>query len=69
MGFFSRIFRLGAASANEALDKLESGREVELTKGDLKALKKDEAILNAAYNDAAGVTAEFNLNLLNGVPH
>jgi len=27
-------------------------------------LKKDEAILNAAYNDAAGITAEFNLNLL-----
>jgi len=27
-------------------------------------LKKDDAILNAAYNDAAGITAEFNLNLL-----
>jgi L-histidine Nalpha-methyltransferase len=27
-------------------------------------LKKDPAILNAAYNDRAGVTAEFNLNLL-----
>ncbi|HSL71261.1 MAG TPA: L-histidine N(alpha)-methyltransferase [Longimicrobiales bacterium] len=27
-------------------------------------LKKDPAILNAAYNDAAGVTAEFNLNVL-----
>jgi len=27
-------------------------------------LKKDSAILNAAYNDAAGVTAAFNLNLL-----
>ena len=27
-------------------------------------LDKDEAILNAAYNDAAGVTAAFNLNLL-----
>ncbi len=27
-------------------------------------LKKDAAILNAAYNDKAGVTAEFNLNLL-----
>ncbi|MDE0811423.1 MAG: L-histidine N(alpha)-methyltransferase [Alphaproteobacteria bacterium] len=26
--------------------------------------KKDEAILHAAYNDAAGVTAAFNLNLL-----
>jgi dimethylhistidine N-methyltransferase len=27
-------------------------------------LKKDAAILNAAYNDSAGVTAQFNLNLL-----
>lgn len=26
--------------------------------------KKDEELLNAAYNDAAGVTAQFNLNLL-----
>lgn len=30
-------------------------------------LKKPVAILNAAYNDAAGVTAEFNLNLLQRV--
>jgi dimethylhistidine N-methyltransferase len=27
-------------------------------------LVKDRAVLNAAYNDAAGVTAQFNLNLL-----
>ena len=27
-------------------------------------LKKDHAVLNAAYNDAQGVTAEFNLNVL-----
>ena len=27
-------------------------------------LKKDIRILNAAYNDASGITAEFNLNLL-----
>ncbi|HEX9626006.1 MAG TPA: L-histidine N(alpha)-methyltransferase [Acidiferrobacterales bacterium] len=27
-------------------------------------LKKDAAVLQAAYNDAQGVTAEFNLNLL-----
>jgi len=26
--------------------------------------RKDEKILNAAYNDQAGITAEFNLNLL-----
>ena len=30
-------------------------------------LKKDVEILNAAYNDNKGVTAEFNLNLLNHV--
>jgi dimethylhistidine N-methyltransferase len=30
-------------------------------------LDKDPAILNAAYNDAAGVTAAFNLNLLDRV--
>jgi dimethylhistidine N-methyltransferase len=27
-------------------------------------LEKDERVLSAAYNDAAGVTAQFNLNLL-----
>jgi dimethylhistidine N-methyltransferase len=27
-------------------------------------LVKDDAVLNAAYNDASGVTAQFNLNLL-----
>lgn len=27
-------------------------------------LKKDAAVLHAAYNDAQGITAEFNLNLL-----
>ena len=30
-------------------------------------LKKDTHILNAAYNDAAGITAEFNLNVLNRI--
>jgi dimethylhistidine N-methyltransferase len=32
-------------------------------------LKKDKAILDAAYNDAAGVTAQFNLNLLERINH
>lgn len=27
-------------------------------------LKKDESVLNAAYNDRAGITADFNLNVL-----
>ncbi len=30
-------------------------------------LKKDESILNAAYNDAQGITAQFNLNLLSRI--
>jgi dimethylhistidine N-methyltransferase len=32
-------------------------------------LRKDDALLNAAYNDARGVTAEFNLNLLRHINH
>jgi len=30
-------------------------------------LKKDQRVLEAAYNDRAGVTAQFNLNLLERV--
>jgi dimethylhistidine N-methyltransferase len=30
-------------------------------------LRKDAAILHAAYNDAAGITAEFNLNILHHI--
>lgn len=30
-------------------------------------LKKDHGILNAAYNDKKGITAEFNLNILNHI--
>ena len=30
-------------------------------------LHKSEQLLNAAYNDAAGVTEEFNLNILNSI--
>lgn len=30
-------------------------------------LKKDAGVLNAAYNDSRGVTAEFNLNLLSRI--
>jgi dimethylhistidine N-methyltransferase len=32
-------------------------------------LKKDPNILHAAYNDAQGVTAQFNLNLLHRINH
>ncbi len=31
--------------------------------------KKDADVLHAAYNDAAGVTAEFNVNVLNHLNH
>jgi dimethylhistidine N-methyltransferase len=31
--------------------------------------KKSQGVLNAAYNDAAGVTADFNLNLLHRLRH
>ncbi len=58
MGFFSRLFRLGSASANEMLEKLESGKEVELTKGDLVALKKDEAkVLEALAEIKASIVS------------
>lgn len=32
-------------------------------------LKKDKSILHAAYNDAGGITAQFNLNLLRRINH
>jgi len=32
-------------------------------------LKKDKSILHAAYNDAGGITAQFNLNLLQRINH
>ncbi len=40
----------------------EAGRDGALLIG--VDLQKDPAIIDAAYNDAAGVTAEFNLNML-----
>jgi L-histidine Nalpha-methyltransferase len=43
-----------AAAAMQGPDRLLVGFD----------LKKDEARLNLAYNDSAGVTAEFNLNVL-----
>ena len=51
----------------EALKFLRALRQV-LHKGDALLLgadlKKDKAVLEAAYNDALGVTAAFNLNVL-----
>lgn len=58
---------IGNFSPPEAVNFMSSLREV-LQPGDALLigvdLKKDKSILNAAYNDARGVTAEFNLNLL-----
>src|ERR1051325_3793307 len=53
--------------ADEALRFLRALRQV-LNDGDALLLgadlKKDKAVLEAAYNDALGVTAAFNLNVL-----
>ncbi len=40
--FLNRFFRIGAVSVEQILEKMESGREVELTKRDLKILAKDQ---------------------------
>ena len=58
---------IGNFTPAEAEDFMSSLRE-SLCPGDALLigvdLKKDAAVLNAAYNDANGVTAAFNLNLL-----
>jgi len=64
-GFFPGS-TIGNFLPHEAEAFLVTAREV-LQGGDLLIgvdLVKDEAVLNAAYNDAAGVTAAFNLNML-----
>lgn len=58
---------IGNQTPEEAEDFLQLVRSVVGEGGALLIgvdLKKDEAILNHAYNDAAGETAGFNLNLL-----
>lgn len=58
---------LGNFEPHEALHFLHRVREAIGHDGMLLIgvdTKKGEALLNAAYNDAAGVTAQFNLNLL-----
>ncbi len=66
VGFFPGS-TLGNFEPHEACAFLRSARAI-LGEGALLIigidLEKDEAILRAAYNDAAGVTARFNLNLL-----
>jgi len=58
---------IGNFEANEAVEFLRRVANVSQRDGGLLIgadLKKDQHLLEAAYNDSAGVTAQFNLNLL-----
>jgi len=58
---------IGNLTAPQALEFLHRARSLAGAGGAMLVgvdLKKDGALLHAAYNDAQGVTAEFNLNLL-----
>lgn len=58
---------IGNFTVDEALGFLKNARTLAGAGGAMLIgvdLKKDHAVLDAAYNDARGVTAEFNLNLL-----
>ena len=61
---------IGNFTVPEALAFLRNVREVAGARGSMLVgvdLKKDPALLHAAYNDAQGVTAAFNLNLLHRI--
>jgi dimethylhistidine N-methyltransferase len=58
---------IGNFTIDEARDFLRRAARMVMPGGAMLIgvdLKKAEALLNAAYNDAQGVTADFNLNLL-----
>ncbi len=58
---------IGNLTPEEAREFLRRGRKLAGSGGAMLIgvdLKKDVQVLHAAYNDAQGVTAEFNLNLL-----
>jgi dimethylhistidine N-methyltransferase len=58
---------IGNFEPNEALEFLRRIANVAGRGGGLLIgvdLQKDQSVIEAAYNDSAGVTAEFNLNLL-----
>jgi len=66
VGFFPGS-TIGNFRPVEAVDFLRNARALLGAGGDMVVgvdLKKDPAILTAAYNDSKGVTAAFNLNLL-----
>ena len=72
----SMMFYPGSSIGNfdppHAVDFLSCLAKVTGQGGDLLIgvdLKKDTEVLNAAYNDASGVTAAFNLNLLQRINH
>jgi dimethylhistidine N-methyltransferase len=71
VGFFPGS-TLGNFEPHEACAFLRSAREI-LGKGAQMVigvdLEKDERVLYDAYNDAAGVTARFNLNVLVRINH
>jgi dimethylhistidine N-methyltransferase len=61
---------IGNFTPAEALAFLKQARRLVGTGGALLIgvdLKKDKKTLDAAYDDAAGITAEFNLNLLHRI--
>lgn len=69
IGFFPGS-TIGNLSRDGAQDFLANSAELLGDDGSLVIgvdLKKDEKILTAAYDDAQGVTAEFNLNLLDRI--
>lgn len=58
---------IGNLTPDEALVFLRDARRLAGAGGAMLVgvdLKKDASVLHAAYNDAQGITAEFNLNLL-----
>lgn len=58
---------IGNFTVAEALEFLRNAREVAGAAGAMLVgvdLKKDPRLLHAAYNDAKGITAAFNLNVL-----
>jgi dimethylhistidine N-methyltransferase len=71
VGFFPGS-TLGNFEPHEACSFLRSARDI-LGQGALMVigvdLEKDERVLYDAYNDAAGVTARFNLNVLHRINH
>ena len=61
---------IGNFEPNEAISFLENIANMVGRQGGLLIgvdLKKNEDVLNKAYNDASGVTAKFNKNLLNRI--